>query len=77
MKTKLYAFPDDTYSTVGLGGCVVTEKGVRVTSHFSSNIEWLKHDLGVTSDYNHHTYNKLFGVDGWELIWSDTYPYNG
>jgi hypothetical protein len=39
-----------------------------ITSHFSSNEEWAKHDIGLTSDWKHDVYQKLF-PSGYELIW--------
>lgn len=51
-------------------GHALAEDGAGLASHLSSNVEYSKHDLGLTSDWKHDVYQKHF-PDGYELEWVD------
>lgn len=80
MKLKIYlaAFPTGGgsglvhNSTPGgdVLGCALTEDGYCLAEHLSSNIGFAKHDLGLTSDWQHERYQK-HAPDGFELVWID------
>lgn len=50
-------------------GYAVNDKGEILVKHFSSGVEWSKHDLGITSDWNHNIYDDIYGKDNYDLIW--------
>ena len=39
-----------------------------VAQHFSSNIRWAKHDMGITSNCKHAIYQEQY-PSGYQLIW--------
>ena len=41
-----------------------------LANHVSTNIEFAKHDIGITSDWQHDKY-KEHCPDGYELVWID------
>lgn len=57
-----------------INGDVVVEAfacdGHVLTGHISSNVEFAKHDIGITSTWKHDIYNNHF-PDGWVLEWVD------
>ena len=59
-------------STVGgdVMGFALAEDGKCLTSHLSSNEQFSKHDLGLTSDWKHDKYQEHY-PDGFELEWVD------
>ncbi len=59
-------------STVGgdVMGYALAEDGVALGSHLSSNKEFSKHDMGLTSDWKHEIYCKYY-PNGFELEWVD------
>lgn len=52
------------YSAVAL-----SEDGTALASHCCSHEGYMKHDLGLTSDWKHEHYNAHHGVGGWVLEW--------
>jgi len=80
MSTKifLYCVPLGTGSGFVQGSLVggdvmgysVAEDGTGIASHLSSNKEFSKHDMGLTSNQKHEYYQKAF-PDGYELEWVD------
>lgn len=70
MKTKIYLACFPTTSMGDYIGYALAEDGVACASHLSSSIGWAKHDLGLTSNWKHDTYD-LFYPDGYELEWVD------
>ena len=75
-KTKIYIFAiytgrkscvRDSEPCGDTIGYAIANKEV-VESHYSSGIEWTKHDMGITSDWKHDTYKEKF-PDGYELVW--------
>lgn len=51
-------------------GYALAEDGECIACHFSSGVNWSKHDMGLTSDWKHDTYDKKY-PDGYELEWID------
>lgn len=51
-------------------GYALGEDGQGLASHLSSNSEWSKHDMGLTSDWKRDHYMKIY-PEGCELIWID------
>lgn len=51
-------------------GCALGEDGQGLATHLSSNIDWSKHDMGLTSDWKHDHYAKVY-PEGYELVWID------
>jgi len=51
-------------------GYALAEDGHGLTSHYSSNKEFSKHDLGLTSNWKHDVYAKYY-PEGFELVWID------
>ncbi len=68
---KIYLFVSGSYKNredvIGTG---IAEDGMVLSGHFSSNIGFLKHDLGLTSDRKHDKYKEHY-PGGYELIWLD------
>lgn len=48
----------------------MAEDGHCLASHFSSHKNWSKHDIGLTSDWQHEHYKKHY-PNGYELEWVD------
>jgi hypothetical protein len=48
----------------------LAEDGSGLGSHLSSNVDFAKHDIGLTSDWHHDTYREHY-PDGYELEWID------
>ena len=79
-KPKIYLFCLATGGGSGMvhgstpGGDVIgyafTKDGEHLAGHFSSSIGFSKHDLGLTSDWNHEKYKKKY-PDGYDLEWVD------
>ena len=51
-------------------GMAMGEDGHGLASHLSSNEAFSKHDMGLTSDWKHEHYDKMY-PDGYELEWVD------
>lgn len=78
-KIYLYAIPTgsnsygvirDAESTGDTIGYALAEDGECLASHWSSGVNWSKHDMGLTSDWKHDTYAKKY-PDGYNLEWID------
>ena len=72
-KTKIYLYCVDYCWGRGHNdviGYALTEDGVGLASHLSSNREWAQHDMGLTSDWKHDHYAEHC-PDGYELEWVD------
>lgn len=54
-------------SAVALG-----DDGVLVAGHCCSHEGWMKHDMGLTSDWKHEEYNAQYGEGNWKLEWIET-----
>lgn len=46
------------------------EPGDVVESHYSSNVDFAKYDIGIHSERKHDTYRREF-PNGYELVWID------
>lgn len=46
--------------------------GEVIQCHFSSGLTWLKHDMGLTSDWYHDRYKEVCG-DDYELVFVGTF----
>ena len=69
--SKIFIFAQP--STVGsnfVTGEALTEDGEFIAGHISSDVEWTKHDMGITSDWKHKYYSEYY-PDGYELEWVD------
>lgn len=64
-KKKIYAFNNGGrpgfYEAVAVG-----EDGLCLASHICSDERWMLHDMGVTSDWKHDTYD-AWAPEGWEI----------
>jgi len=71
MKTKIYltCFAGG-FRSGDVIGYALGEDGQGLASHLSSNETWAKHDMGLTSDWKHEHYAKVY-PNGFELIWID------
>lgn len=65
---KIYAW----INSVPLSNCLqveaIADDGHWIASHISSDEEWAKSDIGVTSKRKHDIYNEHF-PNGWEIEW--------
>lgn len=50
-----------------IGFAMNSDKEV-IASHYSSGIEWTRHDMGITSNWQHNIYKALY-PDGYDLVW--------
>lgn len=46
------------------------EDGTGLGSHFSSNVVFAQHDIGLTSDWHHDTYRENY-PEGYQVMWVD------
>lgn len=51
-------------------GAALAEDGAGLAQHLSSNVSFAKHDLGLTSDWQHEHYRQ-HAPNGYELEWVD------
>lgn len=51
-------------------GFALAEDGTGIASHYSSNVGFSKHDMGLTSTSKHHYYSRHY-PEGYELEWVD------
>lgn len=49
-------------------GYAMSDEGIGLASHLSSNSEWSKHDMGISSSWKHNVYSKYY-PNGYELVW--------
>lgn len=49
-------------------GYALAEDGDNLASHLCSGQHHVRHDMGITSDWKHETYNKKY-PEGYELVW--------
>ncbi|HEA19388.1 hypothetical protein LCGC14_1865800 [marine sediment metagenome] len=47
----------------------MAEDGTCIATHVCSHESFMKHDLGITSDWKYNLYNKHYGEGNWELEW--------
>jgi len=69
-KKKIFCFNND-----GKPGCyygmAMAEDGTVLAEHICSSKGFMKHDLGLTSDWKHDQYNHYYGAGSWELEFVD------
>ena len=51
-------------------GYALAKDGTCLASHLSSNVDFSKHDMGLTSNWKHDHYAKAY-PEGYELVWID------
>jgi hypothetical protein len=57
-------------SRFGFAAYALSEDGTGLGSHLSSNIDFAKHDIGLTSDWHHEFYKQRY-PDGYHVEWID------
>jgi hypothetical protein len=67
-KIFLWCIPCPTWGEDAVLGYALAEDGTGLSSHLSSNIDFSKHDMGLTSDWKHDVYKEHY-PDGYELEW--------
>lgn len=55
-----------------LSAVAIAEDGTCVAQHCCSHEGYMRHDLGLTSDWKHDNYNAHYGAGNWELEWVDS-----
>lgn len=71
MKHKIYAF-NNGGSPGWLDAVAIADDGHVIGRHICSHEAFMRHDLGVTGDWEHENYNKYFGAGNWEIEWVET-----
>lgn len=51
-------------------GYALAEDGECLANHYSSSVDFAKHDMGLTSTWKHDRYSKHYS-EGYELEWID------
>jgi len=71
-KPKIYltCFPYSWGGHDDVHGQALSEDGAGLAGHLSSNKDWAKHDLGLTSNWKHDIYDEHY-PQGYELVWID------
>lgn len=54
-----------------LTAIAIADDGHILAQHICSDEYFMRHDLGLTSDWKHENYDAHFGVGNWELVWID------
>lgn len=69
-RPKIYCFVSEVHEGRASGVCsvAIAEDGEPLTGHFSTNEEWAKHDMGVTSEWKHDVYKRHY-PGGYEVVW--------
>lgn len=57
-------------------GCALAEDGTGLGEHLCSSLDFVQHDMGVTSDWKHEHYAKHY-PDGYCLVWLGAWPEEG
>lgn len=65
---KIYCF-NNGGSYGWMSAIAIAEDGNVVAVHTCSNESFMRHDLGLTSDWKHENYNEHYGEGNWELEW--------
>lgn len=67
---KIFCFNNGGYDNWWTA-MAVAEDGHVLASHICSHEVFMRHDLGITSDWKHDNYNEHYGEGNWELVWVD------
>lgn len=70
MRQIIYLWCSPVGSSGDVIGYAMLENGKAIASHWSSNPEWSKHDMGLTSDWKHDAYLRAC-PNGYSLAWLD------
>ena len=77
IKHKIFCFSNGG-SPGFLSAVALADDGNVLAGHCCSHEVYMKHDLGITSDWKHDQYDKHFGAGNWELEWvGDTAGHEG
>ncbi len=68
IKKKIYCF-NNGGSPGFMYAVAIAEDGNVLAEHCCSCEGYMRHDLGVDSDWKHENYNKHYGVGNWEAVW--------
>ena len=68
MKPKIFCFINGSLGEAAFVVQALTEDGIYLAGHVSSNVDFAKHDIGITSDWKHEIYKEHY-PDGYELEW--------
>jgi hypothetical protein len=52
----------------------IADDGHCLAQHICSHEGYMRHDLGIESEWKHENYNKHFGAGCWQLEWVDDPP---
>ena len=65
---KIYCF-NNGGSYGWMAAVAIAEDGNVLAGHICSNESYMRHDLGIGSNWKHENYDKHYGVGNWELEW--------
>lgn len=65
MTPKIYVFINGSWGPDVIG-YALAEDGTVLNHHISSSEQWLRHDMGVTSDWKHDSYRTHY-PDGYDV----------
>lgn len=71
-KHKIYCFCNNKTITDWNEIIAIADDGHCLAGHICSHPCYFKHDIGITSNWQHDKYNKHFGEGNWELVWLDS-----
>lgn len=63
--SKIFVFINDI-NPFGIIPIALSEDGEVITSHVCSNENFVKHDMGLNSNWKHKVYDEYY-PEGWEL----------
>ena len=67
---KIYCF-NNGGSAGMLMAVAIAEDGTCLAQHCCSHEAWMRHDLGIESDWKHEQYDAHYGPGNWKLEWVD------
>ena len=72
---KIFLTPVSILQNGFVEGKAIAEDGEPLSGYMSSGETWLKHDLGLLSNWHHEDYFAKY-ADGFTLVWVGTDPDN-
>ena len=76
-KHKIYCFNNGGPERF-LNAVAIADDGHVLAQHLCSHECFMRHDLGISSNWKHENYNNHFGEDNWQLEWvSDVENHEG